>query len=216
MIRLFVAFAVSLALVPLMWDQMIARVSVEKTVYISLIFTELFVGVVFGLIARFFVLALEFGGNAMSMVMGMAALPGMDVNENSANTQLAAFIGMVAIVLLFTLDFHQVVIVALLNSYELIPVGTGADPQLALVTLVDTLQASFHLVLRLISPFIIYGLVFNVAIGLVNKLAPQIPIYFISLPFILAGGLLLFYFASQDFFSLFGAAFVPIFEGTSR
>lgn len=215
-IRLFIAIAVSFAIVPLMWDVIVPKVSVEQHTYLGLIFAEVVIGAVFGLIARFFVLALEFGSSAMAMVIGMSAMPSSDVMEETVHAQLATFIGMVAIIILFTLDFHHVVLQALIMSYQLIPMGSGVDVQLALVTLVDTLQASFTLVLKLISPFIIYGLVFNVSIGLVNKLAPQIPIYFISVPFILTGGLLLFYLASNDFFSLFGDAFVPIFLGQNQ
>ncbi|WP_425530453.1 flagellar biosynthetic protein FliR [Stenotrophomonas maltophilia] len=46
------------------------------------------------------------------------------------------------------------------------------------------------------------------AIGFVNKLTPQIPIYFISLPFVIAGGLILFYFAVPTLLSLFGDGFI--------
>jgi flagellar biosynthesis protein FliR len=104
-----------------------------------------------------------------------------------------------------------VVIVSLTSSYDFMPLGLAFDSQLALVSLTDTLLASFRLVLQLSSPFIIYGLVFNLSVGLVNKLAPQIPVYFISLPFLIAGGLLLIYFGSGDFFRLFAAGFEPIF-----
>ncbi|WP_274532005.1 flagellar biosynthetic protein FliR [Bartonella bovis] len=45
----------------------------------------------------------------------------------------------------------------------------------------------------------------NIGIGLVNKLTPTIPVYFISLPFIVAGGVFLLYFLIPEllhFFSL--------------
>ena len=67
--------------------------------------------------------------------------------------------------------------------------------------------------LRLLSPFLIYGLVFNIAVGMVNKLAPQIPVYFIALPFIMTGGLLLLYYGSSDFLVQFAEGFVPVFDG---
>jgi flagellar biosynthetic protein FliR len=84
---------------------------------------------------------------------------------------------------------------------------------MALVSLTDTLASTFILMLRLASPFIIYGLLFNLSIGMVNKLAPQIPIYFISIPFILTGGLILLYLGISDFLILFMDGFFRIFEG---
>jgi flagellar biosynthetic protein FliR len=38
-------------------------------------------------------------------------------------------------------------------------------------------------------------------------LTPQIPVYFISMPFVVAGGLLLLYFVSKQFFELFITGF---------
>lgn len=93
------------------------------------------------------------------------------------------------------------------------PLGAGFNPQSALITLTDTLSQTFMIMLRLASPFILYGLVFNVSVGLVNKLAPQIPIYFISLPFIIMGGLLLLYFGVSSLLEIFAAGFVPVFRG---
>ena len=93
------------------------------------------------------------------------------------------------------------------------PIGTGFEVRMALVTLTDTLSETFILMLRLASPFIVYGLIFNLAIGMVNKLAPQIPIYFISIPFILAGGLLLLFFGISNYLTLFLDGFIQIFQG---
>jgi flagellar biosynthetic protein FliR len=67
------------------------------------------------------------------------------------------------------------------------------------------------IMLRLASPFILYGLLFNVVVGLINKLAPQIPLYFISTPFALAGGILLIYFGIAAILDQFADGFFVIF-----
>ena len=79
------------------------------------------------------------------------------------------------------------------------------------LTLTDTLRASTMIMLRLASPFLIYGLMFNVAVGLVNKLAPQIPVYFISTPFLLMGGLFLLYLSIAALIRQYADGFAPIF-----
>ncbi|MEX3007051.1 flagellar biosynthetic protein FliR [Hoeflea sp. TYP-13] len=212
-IRLFVAIAASMALLPLMWQEIYPKVAVSTGGYVALIFTEILIGAVLGLVARYYALALQFAGTVMSMMIGFNALPAAGVAEQESQTQLSAFIGLTGLLILFMLDFHHLVIEALTMSYELIPVGGGFDAQLALVTLSDTLSTSFMTMLRLISPFLIYGLVFNLAVGMINKLAPQIPVYFISLPFILTGGLFLLFFGSGEFFRQFADGFMPVFDG---
>ncbi len=212
-IRLFVAVAASIALLPLMWPSIYPKVATSATGYVGLVFGEILIGSVFGLIARFYTLALQFAGTAMAMMIGFNTMPAADIVEREQQPQLATLIGFTGLLILFMLDFHHLVIEALTASYDFMPVGGGFDPQRALVTLSDTLSASFLIMLRLISPFLVYGLTFNLAVGMVNKLAPQIPVYFIALPFILTGGLLLLFFGSNDFFQQFAEGFVPVFDG---
>ncbi|MBW3097346.1 flagellar biosynthetic protein FliR [Pseudohoeflea coraliihabitans] len=212
-VRLFTAVALSMALTPLLWDTLYPRVQDPGAAFIFLVASELLIGVTFGLIARFIVLALQFAGTSIQMVIGFNMSGGMSITEGEQEGQLTALITLTGLLVLFMVDFHHVVIRTLVASYNFMPLGSPFAARHALVTLTDTLAASFLLMLRLSSPFILFGLIFNVAIGLVNKLAPQIPIYFISIPFILTGGLILFYFGAGEFFTLFLDAFAPLYAG---
>ncbi len=69
--------------------------------------------------------------------------------------------------------------------------------------LVDVLGSASLLALQVCSPFLVYAIVVNLLFGILNKLAPQIPVYFIYPPFIIAGALVLFYFISEDFFAIY-------------
>lgn len=213
MVRLFLAIAISFSILPLMWDAIYPRVSEGGPGYIGIVGVEVLIGSTIGLLARYYVLALQFAGTVVSMMIGFNALPGSGIDESEAQTSLSSLLSFTGLLVLFMLDFHHMVIGSLIESYDFMPLGFDFDARLALVSLTDTLEAAFAIILQLASPFLIYGLVFNLAVGLVNKLAPQIPIYFISLPFLLAGGLLLLYFGSNDFFRLFAAGFEPVFMG---
>jgi len=212
-IRLFLAVGVSMAVLPVMWDVIYPRASGSLDDYLKMIVFETLTGAAIGLIARYYVLGLQFAGTALTMMMGFNAPPTPDVLEDTAENQLTNLISFAGLMVLFLLDFHHVVMKALIESYDVMPLGAGFNPQSALITLTDTLSQTFMIMLRLASPFILYGLVFNVSIGLINKLAPQIPIYFVSLPFIIMGGLLLLYFGISSLLEIFTAGFVPVFRG---
>lgn len=212
-VRLFLAIAVSMAILPLLWSTIYPRVSVNTYSYLALIGGEVLIGGTLGLIARFYVLALQFAGVSISMLIGFNSIASIDINEGTPQTELATLINFVGLMLLFALGFYRIVIAALVHSYDFMPIGHVFDPQGALTTLTDTLSKAFMITLQLTSPFLIYGLVFNFAVGMVNKLAPQIPIYFISLPFIIAGGLVLMFFGAHDFFHLFATQFPIVFRG---
>ena len=211
-IRLFVAVAVSLSLTPLLWASVYPKVHGSDVTYIGTVFVEGLIGVVIGLVARFFVLGLQFTGTVMTMMTGFTAPPANDILEDGSENQLTNMISFAGLLLLFMLDFHHVIIMAIADSYKTLPMGGDFEARRALVTLTNTLSSTFMIMLRLASPFVVYGLLFNVTIGFINKLAPQLPIYFISQPFIVMGGLVLIYFGIAIMIKLFADAFLPLFS----
>ncbi|GEO85233.1 MULTISPECIES: flagellar biosynthetic protein FliR [Alphaproteobacteria] len=213
MFRLLMSAAVSLAILPMLWDTIYPRVSGGDYAYIHLVLGETLVGTMYGLIARLYVLGLQFAGSAISMSIGFNSPGAPDVIEDTPENQLTNMISFGGLLLLFMMDFHHVILRALIDSYGLMPLGTFPDVQKMLITLTDTLSATFLLMLRLASPFIIFGLMFNFSIGLINKLAPQIPIYFISTPYLLMGGLFLLYFSIAALVRQFAENFFRIFLG---
>ncbi|MCO6187101.1 flagellar biosynthetic protein FliR [Rhizobium sp. L1K21] len=213
-LRLYLAVAVSMALLPILWDRLYAHVQDAPTQFVSMVFVETAIGAVIGLIARFFVLGLQFAGTVITMLSGFNAPPASDILESESSNQVTNLISFGALMVLFSLNFHHVIIAALADSYQTLPVGGAFDTRKALVTLTDTLSATFMVMLRLSSPFIAFGFLFNVAIGFINKLSPQIPIYFISAPFQILAGLVLMYFGMAAFLKLFADAFLPVFNGT--
>lgn len=210
-IRLLLAVAVSIAVLPLLWDVIYPRVSSPGATYVGLIVSETMIGVVYGLIARLYTLGMQYAGAILAMSIGFSAPGGSDILEDTSENQLTSMLMFSGLLLLFMMDFHHVVFRALVDSYVTTPIGNMVDPQRMLITLTDTLRASTDLMLRLASPFLIYGLMFNVAIGLINKLAPQIPVFFISTPFLLAGGLFLLYLSIAALVRQFADGFAPIF-----
>lgn len=212
-VRLFVAIAVTWALLVHLWSEIVPNVDTSATGVVVLIVSEVLIGATIGIVARFYVLALQYTGAAIAASAGFNAMAGTVIEESEPQAALTAFITLCALMLLFIFDFHHYVIRALVSSYEVIPLAGLFNSQSALVDLVDTLSESFFIALRLASPFIAYAILINLAIGFINKLAPQIPLYFISLPFIIGGGLVLLYFGIGVLLSLFADGFLPTTVG---
>lgn len=206
-VRLFVAVAASLALLGTLWGDIAPHVSRRPEILVPLIVSELVTGALIGLVARFFVLSLGFMASAVAMMSGYGGVPGASIEEMDAQGPMGAIITMSALTMLFVLDFHHQVVLALVQSYKVAPVNLFFSGGSALADLTDTLSDSFLLALRLGSPFLAYAILVNLATGLINKLSPTIPVYFIAMPFVLTGGLVIFYFAIPTMISLFGDAF---------
>ena len=211
-IRVLLALTISLAMLPMMWDALYPKVRGGTPDYVLMILIESATGVVLGLITRFYALGLQFLGTVVTMMIGLNTPPAGDVLEDTGEGQLTNLLTFAGLMVLFMLDFHHQVFLAVAQSYQTWPPGGAFDSQKALVTLVDTLAATFMVMLRLASPFILFNVLFNVAIGFINKLAPVVPVYFISTPYQVMGGLLLFYFGVASMLSLFADAFGMIFK----
>lgn len=213
-VRLFLSLAVTMAMLPILWDTVSPRVTAsDPGAMVVLIFSESLIGIMFGLIARLYVVGLQFAGVIIGTSMSMSMPGGVDILEDTSESALVAFITFSGLMVLFLLDFHQVVIRALVDSYSAMPLGTFVSGQKALITLTDTLSQIFMVMLRLGSPFLIFSVMFNFAVGLISKLAPAIPIYFIATPFSLMAGIFLMYLAIAAMLRLFADGFGPVFIG---
>ena len=206
--RLFVAIAVALAVMPLMLDQV--RPAVETAtpvVLLGLMLSETLKGVLIGMLGRLFFIALETMTVAVSFSIGLSNAMGPPMEGDESLPSIASFVSLAAVLLVFVTDLHWEIFRGLKLSYDVLPVDQGFDPRIGLVQLTDGATRTFLFTLRIAAPFLVFSIVANFAIGLINKLVPSIPVSFISVPFLLAGGLIILYFTVRPALELFTSAF---------
>ena len=212
-LRVFIAGALSIAVMPLLWDTVYPAVHTGSATYIGLIFSESLIGVMYGMLARIYTLGMQFAASILATMVGYTQPGSADIIEDTPETSLSSFVTFAGIMILFIMDFHHIVFRALIDSYTTMPFGGLVHMRSTLISFTDTLEQTTYIMLRLSSPFLIYGLIFNVSIGFINKLAPQIPVYFISTPYLLLGGLFLIYFSIAAMVSQFAQSFDSIYIG---
>jgi len=207
-VRLFVAIAATLALAPLLAPTFQAAVpGLTSAKVVSLIVSETLIGTLIGIMGRVFFMALQFMATGAAMFIGFGNMPGAPIEDAEPVPAFATAVTLTAVVLFFIADQHWEVLRALLASYSVLPVTEPFALQFSVTRMADAFSDAFLLALQISSPFIVYALIVNLMVGIANKLTPQIPIYFISLPFVLAGGLFLLYFTIGEALQLFIAGF---------
>jgi flagellar biosynthetic protein FliR len=206
-VRLFIGLATSLALAPVLLEKVQGGITSQAPMTILVyIGSELLTGILIGLLGRVYFLALQTLLSAVAMALSFS-MPGTPIDEAEPLPPISSFIMMVATAVLFLSDLHWELFRGLIASYARLPLGEGLGTRLSLTQLVDQIGVAFVLALRISSPFILYSVIVNLAVGLTNKLTPQIPVYFLATPFIMIGGLLIVYFAASDYVLLFMEAF---------
>jgi flagellar biosynthesis protein FliR len=210
-VRLFLALNVTLMLSPLLEAAVRPLEGASTSAIIRLIWSELLVGLVIGLTARIFFSALETMATVIASAIGLS-LPGT-VDDGEHVPALVPLITLTATVLFFMTGQHWELLRGLVSSYRIWLPAVGITGENSVAQLVEHLSQAFTLALRVASPFVIYAILVNLAVGLANKLTPSIPVYFISLPFVLFGGLLLLYLGSAEIVLQFNIAFATWLAG---
>ncbi|MCK0207929.1 flagellar type III secretion system protein FliR [Starkeya koreensis] len=207
-VRLFLAVGLSLALTPLLGEPIRLMLASRTQAGILLAGAgELAIGGMIGLLARCFFLALQALMSAAAQAVGLATPAGMVAEEEGQLPEIATLLTLCASTLLLITGQHWELLRALVDSYTRLPPGGTFQAGGALGLYVDRLADTFLLALRLASPFLIYSMVVNFAVGLTNKLVPQIPVYFIATPIVTAGGLFLLYLVGDELLTMFTTAF---------
>jgi flagellar biosynthesis protein FliR len=152
---------------------------------------EMLVGAVLGLTARLTISALEVAGSVIAQQLGLGFVTAVDPTQGEQGVILGTFLTMLGITLFFATDMHYLVIAALNDSYTLFEPGEVplAGDVAALVT--KTVSGAFRIGIQLSAPFLAFGLLFNIGLGVLSRLMPQMQVFFVALPLSILIGLLL-------------------------
>ena len=190
--RLLLALALALLLTPIIGPLLPALPESPARLAI-LVGGEAMIGIFIGLIARIMVSALETAGMVVSLQAGLStALMFNPLSEQAQSPLPSALYGMLGVVLIFVTDLHHLLLRAAVDSYALftpgamLPLGDFSD------TVAKFVAGSFRLGVEMAAPFIVLGLVFFVALGVVARMVPQLQVLFIAQPLQIVGGLLVF------------------------
>lgn len=151
--------------------------------------TEVTAGLILGLGIRMFILCLQTAGSIAAQSTSLAQILGGAVAEPVPAMGHLLVIGGLALAVMTGL--HVRVAEMVIFSYDMLPMGrfpTGADVS---EWGVDQIRRAFSLAFTLAAPFLILSVLYNVALGIINKAMPQLMVAFVGAPVITAGGLLL-------------------------
>jgi flagellar biosynthetic protein FliR len=152
---------------------------------------EMFVGAVLGLAARLTISALQIAGAIIAQQMGLAFVTAVDPAEREQSVIVANFLTMLGVTLIFATDLHHLVIAGLNDSYRLFSPGEIPLPGDVAAYTTRTAAAAFRIGLQLSAPFLVFGLLFNLGLGVLSRLMPQMQVFFIGLPLSILIGLVI-------------------------
>lgn len=149
---------------------------------VALVVGELATGLVLGSGARVLMSALQIAGNTVGMASGLSFAQQIDPINGGSGAVFSAFYSLLGVVLVFATGLHRTTIVATAESYAMLPPGAPPPwveaPQLAIASM----SAAFRLGVQMAAPVLVFSLAFNIALGLVSRLVPQLQAFMVAMP----------------------------------
>jgi flagellar biosynthesis protein FliR len=145
-----------------------------------------------GATARVTLSALQVAGSVIAQQLGLGFVTAVDPTQGQQGLLIGNFLTILGLTLLFATDTHYLVIAALNDSYAIFSPGefmpSGDIASLA----TRAFAAAFKIGAQLAAPFLVFGLVFNMGLGVLARLMPQMQVYFVGVPLAILAGFLIF------------------------
>lgn len=179
--RLSIALITSVVLLPFLNDY-IPQPATSMTENIRLFFLEIGYGCILGIIMQLLYFSINLCGNFAGQATGFANAQMFDPTTQNQSIITETFLSILAITVIFASDLHHTMLSAVIESYQVWPVGLNFPVEDAADFISQTLNKSFIIGFKLGSPFIAFMLIFYTGMGLLSRLMPQLNIFFLSLP----------------------------------
>jgi flagellar biosynthesis protein FliR len=161
------------------------EIPVSALPFVMLLLKELFIGICLAFIVNLVFEAARVAGT-LADTLGGTAMAQLHVPQIQQQVSLFASLKLQLVVVLFlTLNGHHMVIGALGDSLAIIPLsgypsfGQGAWPFFELVIRVSA--SLFTVGIALAAPLLLATFLTDLSLGMINRVAPQIQVFFISM-----------------------------------
>lgn len=143
---------------------------------------EATVGFFLASVARIAFAALQTAGTFIAFLSSFANALVQDPVTDQQSSTVSGFLSALGLVAVFATDLHHLMLRGIVDSYSVFtPAELLSSADLA-AAVERTVADSFGLGVQLAAPFLIVGLVYNVGLGLLGRLMPQLPVFFFGLP----------------------------------
>jgi flagellar biosynthesis protein FliR len=126
--------------------------------------------------------ALQVAGATAGIASGLGFAQQVDPVASQPAAIFSAFFSLMGVVLIMSAGLHRIMIQAAADSYAIFPPGQMPPIGDASMFVIDAVANAFRLGIQIAAPVLVFSLIFNLSLGLVARLLPQIQIFMIAMP----------------------------------
>lgn len=188
-VKIALAAAISLAIAPSLPSM--PTIPLISWAGFGLIVEQLVIGIATGLVLRIMLAVVQATGEYISLQMGLAFATFFDLAAAGNMVVVSRFLYMITLLLFLSLNGHLIVLDILIASFDTLPIGIQAFNPEAFILLTRYASSIFSTGLLLAVPLVCSLLIVNLALGILNRAAPQLTVFNIGFPTSLTIGLAL-------------------------
>lgn len=176
----------------------------------GLMASELAIGLLLGTVVAWVLEAIAFAGTLMDTQMGFSFVQFVDPATSQSTSVSGSMMMQMAALLVFITGLHHQLILALVDSYRVVPMGQGVPLQVTgLVALIGQLLAKgFQLAFPVLAVLFLVDLI----LGISGKFMPQLQLLQLSFPLKIALGMVILGLVLREL----GPWVTPLFEAAPR
>ncbi len=172
-IRLLMALSVSYAAAPM--------IGLSPSFSLLTCVKESFFGFFLATVIRLLFEGVSMVGGVLSHQSSFGNAMGSALTQETEDL-FSSFCTLYFITLFFATELHIVLIRGVVNSYDLLPIGSEFVYGDMSSSVVHYLAQGFEAAISLAAPFLIFGVFYHILLGLLNRIVPMLPVIFIGHP----------------------------------
>lgn len=204
--RLLFGLSVAFLLLPVLGPKL-PPIPTQPAQLAALLAGEAAVGLFLAMICQFLFAAVDIAGTFISYQIGLTNAFSFDAVSQEQSQTLTGLLSNFAMVAVFAADGHHLMLQALNDSYDMFQPGVVPLFGDMAMTMAHLLSSAFSLGVRLAAPVMVFGIVFQVGLGLLSRMVPQMQVFFVATPVQVLVGLWMIMVALPVIWMIFLQAF---------
>lgn len=180
-IRIIVALFTSLALTPVLQDTLPAMPANPWQLSVLLL-EEIILGIILGLTARIIISTLHITGMVIAYQSGLSSAVLFDTNQGGQGSIVGNFMTLLAMLLFFATNMHQLLLAGYAESYTLFPPAQLPEMGNFSDLIAHFVSDSFAVAIKIAAPQLVVGLLLYLASGILARLMPSLQVFFVIMP----------------------------------
>lgn len=164
-------------------------ISAELLPLVMMATKEVIVGLVLGFATGLLFAGVRFGGELISMDIGLSMASMFDPESNTQASVISEFMYLAMLMIFLLLNGHHFVLEALQLSYAAVPIGAFSVSGEVTQMLIRLAGHAFVIAVKIAAPIMVAMFLINIALSILARVMPQMNIFALAFPVKIGAGL---------------------------